>query len=294
MSRWTDLATWAGPTPNQSLGHVECRGLVVHIASGYYAGTIAWERNPDANVSSHFVLGRDGRLAQLVDTDNTAWTQRSGNGHWLSIECEGFATGDPQHATHPGWETLTAAQLEQVAKVLLRGSSQYGYPLTLAHDPTGRGLGYHSMGAEHGYDWGHLYCPGEPIKAQLPTILARAQQLAAGPTPTPPPAPSEDDMGVIAKGPDGQLYHCLAGFSHPITPQQAADIRYLAAQGVYQLAHGSPGVEWTDGGGTRLGWTPGAFGPVWSAPAAGGGLSPADHAAVVEDVKTALRAGTGE
>jgi hypothetical protein len=218
VSRWTELATWAGPTPNQTPGHVECRGLVVHIASGYYEGTIAWEKNPDANVSSHFVLGRDGRLAQLVDTANTAWTQRDGNGHWLSVECEGFSTGDPQHATHPGWETLTAAQMEKVAQLLVRGHSQYGYPLTLAGSPTGKGLGYHSMGAEHGYNWGHLYCPGEPIKAQLPAILARAQQLAGGTTPPPPANETEGpSMYLITDVKDGSPTHgavFLVGDNH--------------------------------------------------------------------------------
>jgi len=199
VSRWTDLASWAGPTGNQNKGHVECRGLVVHIASGFYDGTISLEKNKAAKVSSHFVLGRDGKLAQLVDTDDTAWTQRAGNGHWLSVECEGFAAGDkdghgkPWLDTYPGWDRLTDAQIAKVAALLARGHQQYGYPLTLAGTPAGKGLGYHSMGAEHGYDWGHLYCPGEPIKAQLPAILARAQQPAGG-TPTSTPSSQGDPM----------------------------------------------------------------------------------------------------
>jgi hypothetical protein len=290
MSRWTDLAAWRGPTPNQHAGHVECRGLVVHIASGYFDGTISWEKNPDANVSSHFVLARDGRLAQLVDTDDTAWTQRAGNGHWLSIECEGFAADDALHATHPGWETLTAAQIEQVAQVLIRGARQYGYPLTLAHDPTGRGLGYHSMGAEHGYDWGHLHCPGEPIKAQLPAILARAQHLAgAAPTAT-PSQQGDDDMGVIARDDTtGQEYHCVGGFSFPITsPEQANAIRALAVEGVIQLAsRPASDPNWRDGGTTRNGWTPGVFGPVWKAPGPVP-VVPVDPTAVQEGVIAAL------
>jgi hypothetical protein len=183
MSRWSDLAVWAGPTPNQTKGHIECRGLVVHIASGFYDGTLSWQKNPDANVSSHFTTARDGRCSQTVDTDDTAWTQRAGNGHWLSVENEGFALDDGLHATHPGWEKLTDQQVDKIARLFLRGHEQYGYPLQLATSPTGKGLGYHSMGAENGYNWGHLYCPGEPIKAQLPTILARAQALA-GQSPT--------------------------------------------------------------------------------------------------------------
>lgn len=177
MSRWTE-AKWYGPTPNKNPGHVECRGLVVHIASGYYNGTISWEKNSDANVSSHFVVGRDGSIAQLVDTNDTAWTQRKGNGHWLSVECEGFALDDKLHASHPGWELLTEAQLNAVAQLFFHGHQEFGYPLQLATSPDGKGLGHHSMGAENGVDWGHSHCPGEPIKGQKSIILAKAQVLA--------------------------------------------------------------------------------------------------------------------
>lgn len=179
MGIWSDIATWRGPTVNEGPDMNQYRGLVVHIASGFYEGTISWQKNPDANVSSHFVTGRDSDLplAQCVDTDRAAWTQRDGNGEWLSIECEGFATGDPQHDDYPGWERLTDHQMDQIAQVFARGAAEYGYPLQLADHPNGLGLGYHSMGAENGYDWGHSSCPGEPIKAQLPEILRRAQSI---------------------------------------------------------------------------------------------------------------------
>lgn len=182
MGIWSDIATWRGPTPNQGPAMNQYRGLVVHIASGFYEGTISWQKNPDADVSSHFVTGRADNLplAQCVDTDVAAWTQRDGNGEWLSIECEGFATGDPLHDDYPGWERLTDHQMDQIALVLARAATEYGVPLQLADHPNGRGLGYHSMGAENGYNWGHSSCPGEPIKAQLPEILRRAQSIGDG------------------------------------------------------------------------------------------------------------------
>jgi hypothetical protein len=208
MSRWTDLAVWHGPTinegdgdgtPGEAADHLaSCRGFVVHIASGFYQGTIDWQHNPAADVSSHFVVARDGRVAQCVDTADRAWTQRAGNSDWLSVECEGFALDDGLHASHPGWERLTDAQIQAIARLLVRGHQQYGYPLQLAGSPDGRGLGYHSMGAEHGYNWGHLHCPGEPIKAQLPAILARAKQIAQ-----PKPAGRVEDtmwQGVLLPG----------------------------------------------------------------------------------------------
>src|SRR5512147_605994 len=92
MAIW-DEATWQGP-PDSNFGGstIECRGLVLHIAEGSYDGTIAWMKNPVSDVSSHFVIAKDGRIAQMLDTAVTAWTQAAGNGHWVSVENEGFST----------------------------------------------------------------------------------------------------------------------------------------------------------------------------------------------------------
>lgn len=180
MSKWGDLAVWR-PTSHHGGAMAEHRGLVVHIAEGYYEGTIAWQQGNN-DVSSHFVVGRgSGQLAQLVDTDAAAWTQRAGNGHWLSAEFEGFTTGSKYHAGHPGWEVLSDWQLDAAAKLLVRAHHQYGVPIEIATSAGGRGLGHHSMG---GPSWGHLDCPGNPIIARKPLIIARANKLL-GITPAP-------------------------------------------------------------------------------------------------------------
>lgn len=77
-----------------------------HIADGTYNGTITWERNSSSQVSSHFVLGKNGEVAQVVPLDMAAWTQGgirnpthpyvkahpsvNPNQYCVSIECEGF------------------------------------------------------------------------------------------------------------------------------------------------------------------------------------------------------------
>lgn len=79
--------------------------IVWHIAEGTYSGTIAWEQNPQSQTSSHFVLGKNGEITQLVPLEMAAWTQgivkspthayvkaHSGvnpNLYCISIECEG-------------------------------------------------------------------------------------------------------------------------------------------------------------------------------------------------------------
>lgn len=182
MSRWTDITTWRGPTPNMNVGGMmEWRGLVVHIAEGTFEGTIAWQKNATAQVSSHFIVGTDGAIAQMVDTADKAWTQRAGNGHWLSVENAGFSPN-----------ALTSAQLDANAKLLARAHQQYGVPLQVAVDPNGHGLGHHSMGGTGctQWDWGHCDCPGDAIIAQKQAIVDRAKQLLN-------PVAQEKDMGVL-------------------------------------------------------------------------------------------------
>lgn len=175
--RWTDLATWRGPTPNTGGSMLEYRGLVLHIALGYFKGTIDYQKNPDNQVSSHFVVGdgkisgADGEIAQVVETDRVAWTQKAGNGRWLSAEFAGFTP-------HP----LTDRQLDAAAKLLARMHRDYGVPLKVAASPSDRGLAHHSLGAEHGVDWGHPDCPGPAIIAQQPEIVRRAIALVNGVT----------------------------------------------------------------------------------------------------------------
>jgi hypothetical protein len=167
MAKWSDLATWRGPTSNQGGGMVEVRGVVLHIAEGSYEGTISWQKNPSSDVSSHFVKGKaDGEEAQIVDTDTTAWTQAAGNGHWLSIENAGFVP-----------DKLTASQVEFAAQVLAKAHKVYGVPLQVTSSPDGRGLGHHSMGAPA---WGHSQCPGSNIINQKPAIVARAKEIVEG------------------------------------------------------------------------------------------------------------------
>lgn len=224
MARWTDLAEWVGPSVNTGDGDsklnepedgmYEYNGVVEHIAAGWYLGTIAWQRNADANVSSHFIIGRkEGQAAQMVDTDIRAWTQGQGNGRWISIENEGFPASHP--LWKPGWERLTDWQIERSAQIFARGHQVYGYPLQLTNHPHRDGLGYHGMGAEQGFQWGHLHCPGEPIKAQLPLILARASEIVSGNT------KGDSDMLLIKTADDPTVYVSDGHRYRPLGPAGA-------------------------------------------------------------------------
>lgn len=181
MGRWTDLCPFLGPVPYTSgdgdgrAGEPEdrrrarVRGVIWHTADGTFEGTKAWQRNRISGVSSTFVCAkrREHGAAQMVDTDDRQWTQGAGNDAWLSIENEGFG------------EALTDWQIEFGAMVLARSAREYGHAIAVASNPlVDEGLGHHSMGAEHGLNWGHDQCPGPIIIGQKPRAVALAREIA--------------------------------------------------------------------------------------------------------------------
>jgi hypothetical protein len=144
------------------------QGLVLHIAqSRSAAGTLSWMNNPHSDVSSHWVVDKDGTLYQAVSALDRAWCQMAGNAHWWSVENIGYAG-----------EQLTDAQLAKCALILCWLHQQFGTPMQPTDDPTnGFGLGWHGMG---GNAWGgHPGCPGDPIVAQREHICAAAQWVNA-------------------------------------------------------------------------------------------------------------------
>lgn len=56
------------------------RAAVMHIAQGNFDGTVRWlsDENANPNSSAHFVIAKDGRIAQLVSIDDSAWANGLG------------------------------------------------------------------------------------------------------------------------------------------------------------------------------------------------------------------------
>lgn len=172
-------AEWVGPTANKyDHGMIEHRGLVLHIEQNYNQDNVDhWFKDPTAEASAHFTNPKQGKLRQLVDTDDAAWTEKAGNRYWVSVEHEGFSG-----------ESLTADQIENDAQLLAWLHITYNVPLQSTDDPNGSGLGWHGMGGDA---WGgHFDCPGEAIKAQRAAIIARAQEILGQAAPAPAPLPN--------------------------------------------------------------------------------------------------------
>lgn len=63
------------PSPNQnSRGGVDVDAIILHhTASNSTAGDLATLRSPAAQVSAHYLIGRDGKIYQLVKDERRAW-----------------------------------------------------------------------------------------------------------------------------------------------------------------------------------------------------------------------------
>lgn len=178
------FANWL-PSPNDYGGGMAAqpRGVVLHIEQGTEASAAAWFHTPTSQVSAHFGVSKGGLVDQFVDTDSAAWAEVEGNDAWVSIEHEGYSG-----------EALTPAQLAGTVRVIAwlkghEGGPGYAFPLQVTDTPDRPGIGWHGMG---GAAWGnHPACPGDPIRAQRPAIIADVLTLLAGhPPQAPPPAPT--------------------------------------------------------------------------------------------------------
>lgn len=206
------FAQWHGDgVTNETKGQMRAhKGLVLHIEQGSNHGTDSWFHNPQAQVSAHFGVGKDGSVFQWVDTDDTAWAEMAGNHYWISVENEGYS-GQP----------LTQAQEESVAKLFAWAAKLYHFPFQVTADPTGTGLGHHAMG---GSDWGgHTQCPGEPVVQQKPYIVNRARQLADAPAPTPKPAPKPP----APQHPMPTWYHRVLRFTAGSPMESGEDVKVV-------------------------------------------------------------------
>jgi N-acetyl-anhydromuramyl-L-alanine amidase AmpD len=61
-------------SPNQSERNDVVRAIVLHhTGPGSFNGIVSWLKNPQAKAASHYVIGYNGELVQLVNTSKKAW-----------------------------------------------------------------------------------------------------------------------------------------------------------------------------------------------------------------------------
>ncbi len=130
------------PTPNFERGRGgEVPALIVlHTTVGTWPGTVDWFGRPESRVSSHYLVGLDGRIAQFVDEADTARhagkvldpsaelvIERGGNPNLYSIGIEFEDGGRPHDAERP------AAQYASGAYLVAAAASRWGMEIDRRH-----------------------------------------------------------------------------------------------------------------------------------------------------------------
>lgn len=149
------LSNTGGP-----LDDAKVRLFVVHIAQSSTQSSIDnWFDNPASQVSSHFSIGRTGRVHQYVKLNWTAWAQEDYNDCAVSIEHVGYSG-----------EKLTRLQLRASLALLRWLHVQFPrVPLRRTGNADGLGVIGHSALGVAGGD--HPDCPGSPVLTQLAAAL---------------------------------------------------------------------------------------------------------------------------
>jgi LysM repeat protein len=77
--------TWVGsPNFNRRPNRKDIHAIVIHAtANTTLEGVISWFNNPQAQVSAHFTIGKDGRIVQHVRDHDRAW--HAGKSVWKEV-----------------------------------------------------------------------------------------------------------------------------------------------------------------------------------------------------------------
>ncbi|MFD7613814.1 N-acetylmuramoyl-L-alanine amidase [Streptomyces sp. NPDC059828] len=100
--------------------------VVIHVVQGSYATALKVFKDPGHRAAAHYVVGKDGRIAQMIRELDVAYHSgnRSMNERSIGIEHEGFVDR-PRDFTN----TMYAASARLTAGICLR----YGIPVDREH-----------------------------------------------------------------------------------------------------------------------------------------------------------------
>ena len=205
------FAIQRGPLPptNYAPGGTPKIGVVIHVIEGSADSAMAEFHNVGAELSAHFVVAGpgdpylDGTILQLLDTDLCAYAQAAGNyppTSYIAVEFSGTVA-----------TPMSAEQLLAAAKIVSWASLEHGFPIVgeVPHGTPGVTTHCNPDGSPDP-NWGDHPCPGPLRLAQIPLIVATANELAHPPKPTPPPQPPPpQEFNMITSTPSGNGYWVL-------------------------------------------------------------------------------------
>ena len=128
MAGTDELRMIEAPSPNW-----DERGAAVSMIVLHYTGMATGEaaidrlRDPDAKVSSHYLVAEDGTILKLVDEDKRAW--HAGRSHWRGTDdvnaiSIGIEIVNPGH--EHGYRPFTEAQVDALLPLVAEIKDRHG------------------------------------------------------------------------------------------------------------------------------------------------------------------------
>ncbi|GER81984.1 MAG: N-acetylmuramoyl-L-alanine amidase [Thermogemmatispora sp.] len=175
-------ALWR-PSPHYFAGRrgERPRWIIVHGTAGFATAeeVVAFFQRPETEVSTHYLIARDGRIFQLVREADAAWGNGAvSRGHdrwWRTISNPNYATLSIEHhkLRRDNSDELTEAQKQASFLLIDHLCERHGIPRRRA-DAQGGITGHFSLDPQ-----GRSYCPGPYPWDELFAYLARNGQSQA-------------------------------------------------------------------------------------------------------------------
>ncbi|KQQ78773.1 hypothetical protein ASF73_04485 [Xanthomonas sp. Leaf131] len=155
--------------------------IVIHITAGGPSidGTIGWFQNPDARVSAHYLVGRDGEVVQMVRNADTGYHASAANSRSIGIE---HCANKPSRG-NPRDLPVTEPQYAASAGLVAWLCQQLGLPADRAHIVGHQEI---SPGDNHAcpssiWDWDHyLACVQQALAGNAGAANSQPLSLQAG------------------------------------------------------------------------------------------------------------------
>ena len=178
--------------------------IVIHITAGgpNLDGTVSWFRNPDAKVSAHYIVGRDGEVVQMVRDADTAYHASSANSRSIGIEHNGNKPSRRNRRDLPP----TDRQYEESAKLVAWLCAQHGIPADRDHI-----VGHHEISPGDNHDCPTDYWDWDHYMACVAAAVAASSSAGA-------PAPTAQGLGQRGYSRAQEL---LTPFYDPSNPYSA-------------------------------------------------------------------------
>ncbi len=103
--------------------------IVVHAtANSTLTGVISWFQNPTAYVSAHYVIGKDGKMVQMVRDQDRAW--HAGRSEWRGVpNVNDYGLGIELVNLNDGQDPYPEAQYESLVKLCQAIAHKYNIPM---------------------------------------------------------------------------------------------------------------------------------------------------------------------